>query len=181
MKKNLFIILMMIFLNPVFATEGFYPYLSKGTFVPLCPMQTISTSVLEMGNQVGFIVPSDMWIGNHKIIPKNSMVLGHITELSMPVTGINASMKIAAHSICFRSGECFEIQGDVAYRGETRIGGDLTPPLSYNVSMHPAKGEYYVGAFGQYVPSGKYEFGQHVTILTNETLHLILTEDFEPR
>ena len=153
-------------------------FMSKGMFVPIQPTKVLSTSTYEEGDTVDFIVPSDMWIDEYKIIPKNSIIKAKITSLKMPVTGVNAAMTIKTDSVIFPDGRIFDIKGDVTYKGETKIGGTLTPPSSYNKSLHSWKGEYYNGVIAQYVPSGKYEFGQHITIMPSEMLYLILNEDF---
>ena len=153
-------------------------FLPKNTLIPVNPAKTLSTSVYEEGDTVYFIVPSDMWIEEYKIIPKNSIIKTNITMLKMPVVGINAAMKLEAGEIKFPDGTTQEIKGDISYKGEKQIGGNLTPPLSYNKSLHRWDGEYYTGVISQYVPSGEYEFGQHITIMPSEVLYLILTEDF---
>lgn len=155
-------------------------FLAKDAFIPVHPTKPLSTSVYEEGDTFYFIVPSDLWIDEYKIVPKNSVIKSRITMLKMPVTGINAALKIKAEEIIFPNGMHYPISGSIAYKGETQIGGDLTPPLSYNKSLHPRKGEYYNGVIAQYVPSGEYEFGQHVTIMPNEILHVVLDEDFMP-
>ncbi|MCD8025160.1 MAG: hypothetical protein LUE64_06460 [Candidatus Gastranaerophilales bacterium] len=155
-------------------------YLAKDTFIPVYPSKSLSSSVLEEGDTFYFIVPSDLWIEEYKIIPKNSIVKGIVTLHKMPVTGINAAMEIDAVEIAFPDGNRYSVKGKIAYKGETRIGGDLTPPASYNKSLHPMKGEYFNGVLAQYVPSGEYEFGQHITILTGELLQVVLEEDFTP-
>lgn len=155
-------------------------FLSKNALIPVNPVKTLSTSVQEEGDIFYFIVPNDLWLDEYKIIPKNSIVKAQITMLKMPVTGINAAMKIETKEIIFPNKEHYQITGTVAYKGERQIGGNLTPPLSYNKALHPRKGEYYNGVVAQYVPSGKYEFGQHITIMPNETLQIILDEDFSP-
>lgn len=153
-------------------------YLAKDAFIPVYPTKVLSTSVYEEGDIFYFIVPSDMWIDEYKIIPKNSIVKAKITMLKMPVTGINAAMKINTEEIIFPNGTHHSITGTITYKGERQIGGDLTPPASYNKSLHPRKGEYYNSVIAQYVPSGEYEFGQHVTIMPNEMLQVVLDEDF---
>lgn len=153
-------------------------YLAKDSFIPVYPTKVLSTSVYEEGDTFYFIVPSDMWIDEYKIIPKNSIIKTKITMLKMPVTGINAAMKLSTEEIIFPNGTRRPITGGIEYKGERQIGGNLTPPASYNKSLHPRKGEYYNSVLAQYVPSGEYEFGQHVTIMPNEMLQVVLDEDF---
>ena len=155
-------------------------FLSKDAFIPVNPTKAISSSTLEEGDFVYFIVPSDLWLGEYKIIPKNTIIKAKITMLKMPITGINAAMRIEALEMVSPDGRKNSIKGTVTYKGERQIGGDLTPPASYNKALHPRKGEYYNGVVAQYVPSGEYEFGQHITLMPNDTLYIILDEDFIP-
>ncbi len=154
-------------------------YLPKNSFIPVYPSKVLSTSTLNEGDDFYFIVPSDLWIEETKIIPKNSIIKGKVSMLKMPVTGINAAIKINTTEIIFPSGRTYPLLGEISYRGETQIGGNLTPPLSYNKTLHPRKGEYYNAVIAQYVPSGEYEFGQHITIMQNEIMQVVIGEDFK--
>lgn len=154
-------------------------FLPEKSFIMVNPSKVLSTSTQEEGDEFYFIVPSDLWIEEEKIIPKDSIIKAKITMLKMPVTGINAAMKLETENITFPNGSIYPLKGMLSYKGETQIGGDLTPPLSYNKSLHSRKGEYFNGVIAQYVPSGKYEFGQHVTIMPSEILYIILSEDFK--
>ena len=184
MKKSLCLIIFLIF--SFFIHQKVYAdvnmtYLVKDTFIPVNPTKALSTSVLEEGETVYFIVPSDLWLGEYKIIPKNSIVSAKIAMLKMPVTGINAAMRLETEQIISPDGRKNSIKGTVTtYKGERQIGGDLTPPASYNKALHPRKGEYYNGVIAQYVPSGEYEFGQHVTLMPGDILYIILDEDYIP-
>lgn len=181
MKKTVYVLIISIFsmlfalCSKVYAETA---YLLKDMFIPVYPTKVLSTSVQEEGDTFYFIVPSDMWIEEYKIIPKNSVVKAKITMLKMPLTGINAAMVIKTEEITFPDGEKYPMTGTVTYKGERQIGGDLTPPASYNKALHPRKGQYYNAVIAQYVPSGEYEFGQHVTIGTDEMLYITLDEDF---
>lgn len=183
MKKLLLFILFIMFSmfmpHLAYADVG-SNFLVKDTFIPVNPTKAISSSVLEEGDFVYFIVPSDLWLQEYKIIPKNSIIKAKITMLKMPITGINAAMRIETIEMVSPDGRKNSIKGTVTYKGERQIGGDLTPPASYNKALHPRKGEYFNGVVAQYVPSGEYEFGQHITLMPNETLYIILDEDFIP-
>ncbi len=181
LKNILFSIFIVFFINlRGYAIQYKSEYLSKDMFIPVHPVKVLSTSVHEQFDTVYFIVPTDMWIDEFKIVPKNSIVKAQISMLKMPVTGVNAAMRIETEDITYPDGSKYKLKGTVSYNGERQIGGNLTPPLSYNKALHPRKGEYYNGVVAQYVPSGEYEFGQHITIMPNEMLYIILDEDFSP-
>ena len=181
MKKLFSIIFTIFLLNCASHSATAYDelFLPEKSFVPVNPTKILSSSTQEEGEEFYFIVPSDIWIEETKIIPKNSIIKTRITMLKMPVTGVNAAMKLESENVTFPNGSTYPIKGELSYKGETKIGGDLTPPSSYNKSLHPRKGEYFNGVIAQYVPSGEYEFGQHITIMPSEMLYLILKEDFK--
>ncbi len=182
MKKNfknfflLFLIILLVKGFPALAST----YLPKKSFIMVYPVKTLSTSVQEEGDVCYFVTPSDLWIEEDKIIPKNSIFKAVIYMLKMPTKGINAAMKIKTESVTFPNGTTYPINGEISYKGDTQIGGNLTPPLSYNKALHIRDGEYFTGTIAQYVPSGDYEFGQHITIMPSETMFIILNEDFTP-
>lgn len=162
---------------PCFSQDNLF-YIAKDSFIPIYPTRTISTATQEEGDTVYFIVPSDLWVEDCKVIAKNSIIKAKISMLKMPVKGINAAMKIQAEELIAPNGMHYPLNGDIEFKGNKQIGGDLTNPLSYNKALFPRRGEYYVGVIAQLVPSGDYEFGQHVTIHPNEMLQLVLEEDF---
>lgn len=181
MKNIAYILLITIFsILLSFHTKAYArtEYLLKDMFIPVYPTKVLSSSVQEEGDAFYFIVPNDLWLEEYKIIPKNSIIKAKITMLKMPLTGINAAMVIKTEDITLPTGEKYPLKGTITYKGNRQIGGDLTPPASYNKALHPRKGQYYNAVLAQYVPSGEYEFGQHVTIKTDEMLYVVLDEDF---
>ena len=88
-------------------------FLVKDTFIPVNPTKAISSSVLEEGDFVYFIVPSDLWLQEYKIIPKNSIIKAKITMLKMPITGINAAMRIETIEMVSPDGRKNSIKGTV--------------------------------------------------------------------
>ncbi len=179
--KKIFILLLFIFFPLLSHAQKIENnFMPKDSFIPVYPIRPISTSIVDENETVYFIVPSDLWIEEFKIIPKDSVVKGKIAMLKMPVTGINAALKIDADLIVFPDGTKHKLSGFITTNGDRQIGGNLTPPLSYNKTFHPRKGEYFSAYVAQYVPSGEYEFGQHITLLQTRMLQLVLLEDFSP-
>ncbi len=154
--------------------------ISKGVLIQAYPVKTISTAALNEGDFVYFVVPSDFWGYEIKILPKNTKLRGYVEMLKMPVRGINAAMVIKIKEAIYPDGTIRRMDASVTYNNSAQIGGDLTPPASYNKIVHPRKGMYWKGAgVLQYVPSGKYEMGLHITLPTNEPLYIMLNEDFD--
>ena len=83
---------------------------------------------------------------------------------------------MASSKICFPA---FSIKGRIIFSGSDTLGGNLTNPASYNKVIHPRK--VYGNIFGgslQYVPSGEYEYGNHVGVGARDNLYIELDEDF---
>lgn len=154
--------------------------ISKGVLIQAYPLKTITSAALNEGDFVYFIVPSDLWGYEVNILPKNTRLRGYVEMLKMPIRGINAAMVIKIKEAIYPDGTIKRMDAVVTHNGSTQIGGDLTPPASYNKTVHPRKGMYWKGAgVLQYVPSGEYEMGNHVTLPTNEALFIMLNEDFD--
>ena len=72
-----------------------------------------------------------------------------------------------------------EINGIIIFSNRETLGGNITNPASYNTTIHPRKvyGNIWGGAL-QYVPSGEYEFGQHVKVNQRDSLFVQFNEDY---
>ena len=99
--------------------------------------------------------------------------------LKLPVQGVNAAIKIDIDTIIKLNGEKRNIKGKVLFSGSDVFGGTLTNPASYNTTIHPRKvyGNHWGGSL-QYVPSGEYEFGQHVYFGPRDNLLIEIGEDY---
>lgn len=154
--------------------------ISKNVLIGVYPLKTISTASVDEGDSVYFINPSDLWVYEINVIPKNSYFKGQVEMLRMPVKGVNAAMVVKITEIIYPDGTSKKIAGTLTEKGKNQIGGDLTPPASYNRMVHPREGMYWKRAgVLQYVPSGEYEMGLHVTLPTNELVYIRLDEDFD--
>lgn len=154
--------------------------ISKDVLIQAYPVKTITTAALNEGDFVYFVIPSDFWGYEVNILPKNTKLRGYVEMLKMPVKGINAAMVIKIKEAIYPDGTIRKMNATVTYNGSRQIGGNLTPPASYNKIVHPRKGLYWKGAgVLQYVPSGDYEMGIHITLPTNEAVFIILDEEFD--
>ena len=153
--------------------------ISKGVMLQAYPAKTISTAALNEGDIVYFINPTDLWMEEVKVLPKNTYFRGYIEMLKMPIKGINAAIVIKITEGILPDGTIKKIKGTIVQNGKTQLGGDLTPPASYNKTVHPREGMYGKRAgVLQYVPSGEYEMGRHLTIPTSDIVYIMLDEDY---
>ena len=156
LKKILLIFLTLVLYNiSVFAYE---PYLPKGSLVKVYAKKVL----LE-----------------RKVIEKGDIFQGYVSMLKLPVQGVNAALSVNIDSLVKQNGERIDIKGKIIFSGSDVLGGTLTNPASYNTTIHPRKvyGNHWGGTL-QYVPSGEYEFGQHVFFGPRDNLLVEFMEDY---
>lgn len=154
--------------------------ISKGVMIQSYPVKTITTAALNEGDFVYFINPSDLWVYETKVLPKNTYFRGYVEMLKMPVKGVNAAIIIRITEAILPNGKITRMAASVTQNGNEQLGGTLTPPASYNKMVHPREGQYWKRAgVLQYVPSGEYEMGMHLTLPTNEKVYIRLDEDYD--
>ena len=180
-KKLLLIILTLFFTNPCFAQDFPYePHIPKGSLVKVFTRMPLTTQHLEEGSKVYFIAASDVWVLEKKMIKKGEIFQGHVSMLKMPIQGVNAALSIAITDIINpHTKEKNSIKGRIIFSNSDVLGGNLTNPASYNTTIHPRKvyGNHWGGTL-QYVPSGEYEFGQHMSISQRDSLFVQFHEDY---
>ena len=114
------------------------------------------------------------------MIKKGEIFQGHVSMLKMPIQGVNAALSIAITDIINpHTKEKNSIKGRIIFSNSDVLGGNLTNPASYNTTIHPRKvyGNHWGGTL-QYVPSGEYEFGQHMSISQRDSLFVQFDEDY---
>lgn len=176
-KKLILTILILFVTNFCLAYE---PYIPKGSLVKVYTKIPLSTEHLEEGSQVYFIAPSDVWVVEKKMIEKGEIFKGYVSMLKMPIQGVNAAMRIAITEIINpKTKTRKEIDGIIIFSNRETLGGNITNPASYNTTIHPRKvyGNVWGGTL-QYVPSGEYEFGQHVKVNQRDSLFVQFNEDY---
>ena len=178
MVKKIFFIILTIFVTNIFCF-AYEEYLPKGSLVKVYAKIPISTSNLEEGSEVFFVAPADVWVIEKRAVERGDIFKGYVDNLKMPVLGVNASMSIKITSIVDKYGDEREIKGRIIFAGSDILGGNLTNPASYHKVIHPRK--VYGNNFGgtlQYVPSGEYQYGNHVEVTARDNLFVELDEDF---
>lgn len=181
MKKALILVLFILLFIPVakcFAQDNLdlrdYDSitLSKGTFIPVISAQEISTQYCDVGSQVKFIATSDMYLYDTNVIPQNTEFYGYIEKLNEPVVGTNASMVIRISKLKFIDGYELPVNGYIQSNNSTIIGGELTPPASYDKKA--AYRQYYYTMVG-YVPGATRQMGTHTVVASGANLLIVLT------
>ncbi len=178
MIKKIFFIVLILFTTNIFC-YGYEEYLPKGSLIKVYAKVPLSTSYLEEGSEVFFVAPSDVWVVEKKVVEKGDIFKGYVSNLKMPVLGVNASLSVKITTIVDKYGDERDFKGRVIFSGSDVLGGNLTAPASYNKIIHPRK--VYGNIFGgslQYVPSGEYQFGNHVGVSARDNLFIELDEDF---
>lgn len=154
--------------------------ISKGVLIQAYPVKTISSAAINEGDFVYFVNPVDLWVYEVNVLPKNTFFRGYVEMLKMPVKGVNAAIVIRITEVILPDGTIKRMSASVTQNGNDRLGGTLTPPASYNKTVHPREGQYWKRAgVLQYVPSGDYEMGMHFTLPTNKAVFIRLDEDYD--
>ena len=152
--------------------------LKKGTLVLVYARKNLSTETLQEGDKVYFISPSDVWLDETKAIPKDSIFVGFVSMLKMPIKGINAAIKFDITHLILPNGEIKEIKGHINDGRQDIIGGELAPPASYNQMTHLYQSRWKWSGTTQWVPSGDYEFGRHRGVSTQQQLYVVFDEPY---
>lgn len=152
--------------------------LAKGTFVKIVNQRTISTAIADEGDEISFIAPTDVWSGEVKIFPKETMFYGIVEELNEPVQGTNGALKLKINRVVLPDNIEAEIDGYVTLNGSTTIGGELTAPLEYAKMPHYIRFPHVYKGVLQYVPGNKRFYGQHLVIKPGAELVLMLNSDY---
>ena len=176
MLKKLIITFLISFSLTAF---GYDPYVPKGSLIKVYTKIPLTTEHLEENSVVYFVVPSDVWVQEKKAFEAGDIFKGYVSELKMPVQGVNASMKVKITDIIKKEGYMEDVSGTLIFGNSDKLGGNLTNPASYNKSFFPRKvyGAKWGGTY-RYVPSGEYEFGRHMVINMRDNLFVQLDEDY---
>lgn len=172
------IVVFMVFCNTRIMAQSTVQ-LDKGAFVLVYAKKTLSTEILQEGDRVYFVSPADIWVGETNIVPKNSVFVGYVNMLKMPIKGVNAAMGIKITHIVLPSGQTREFDGTINNGSGNIIGGELTPPASYNKMAHPYLSRWKWSGSTQWVPSGDYEYGKHRGITPGQKMFIVLDSPYE--
>lgn len=178
MKKILMTIATLAILVNNWAFASDFAELQKGSIILVYPKKIITTATVQEGDEVYFISPADIWVNEIKIIPKNAIFVGYIDMLKMPIKGINAAFSVKINKLILPNGEVKDFIATLSNGKTNIIGGELTPPVSYNKTIHPYKTRWKWSGSTQWVPSGDYEFGRHTSVSPRNQLFVVLDEKY---
>lgn len=177
----LFILLLLSF--PCFSMgEEDIVIIPQGTVIRVYPNEVLSTLINQEGDRIAFINQADMWIEEFNAIPLNTRFEGYVSVVKKPVKGVNGAIGFAVDSMILPSGRLIPINAVVQANGQNIIGGGLTPPSSYNYTIHSQKPWGWFGGMKgvlQFVPSGEYDYGKHTTVGPKDPLFIVFQEDVE--
>ena len=181
MKKLFFtiaILTTMLFANfqTLYAMD--FVELPKGSQILVHCKKMLTTATLQEGDEVYFVSPADVWVKETKIIPKNAIFVGYVDMLKMPIKAVNAAFSVKITKLVLPNGEIRNISGKIHTGRSFAIGGELTPPVSYNKMSHPYLLRWKWSGTTQWVPSGDYEFGRHSSVSPKENLFVVLSEPY---
>ncbi len=117
--------------------RGYQPIsLVKGSFLKAINLREVSTDTAKIGDSVYFINPSDVFIGETNVIPKDSIYQGVVESIIEPLEGINAAMKIKIVKLITTNKIEYNMDAYVMWKGTTTIGGDLSQVQYYARMPH---------------------------------------------
>ena len=179
MLKKFLILLICLFTGICFAAPELRDYdeydVPEGYFIPIMSLQEFSTAICEEGEILHFATTSDIFMFDKKIIPMNSKLEGYIEKKNEPIRGTNARMKVFINKMWLPDGTEIPIKAYIYTSNNNTIGGELTPPETYNRIPHYQRWSMFK-AMGvlQCVPGDKRRMGEHVTISAGANLTMVL-------
>ena len=146
-----------------------------GYFIPIMSLQEFSTAYTEESEPLNFITTNDIYLFDKNVIPKGSKLTGYIEKKNEPVRGTNAAMKVFINKLYLTDGYEIPIKAYIYSPNDNKIGGELTPPLTYNRVPHYQRWTMF-RTFGvlQYVPGDQRKMGQHVTVSSGANLTMVV-------
>ncbi len=149
-----------------------------GIVVPVINMQEISTQNCPVGYKVKFVSTNDLYVGDIKVIPENTVFYGYIEKINDPIVGTNASMKVKITKLVYPDNYEQNVKAYIYTTNNNLIGGELTAPAEW-VRMPHYQDTYqgiswiHRGATLQMRPGGKRSMGAHTKLPVGER-HLII-------
>lgn len=165
-------------LNLSFAAEEYSPVvIKKGAFLKALNLVEISTVLADIGDEVSFISPIDMFVGEINAVPQDTKFYGHIEDIKEPVQGTNGAIKIKIDKMITPNRRTIPLNAYIYSQNDNYIGGELTPAKYYHRMPHYTQG--WGGGVLQYTPSNVRFFGQHTLIKPGAELLIIINEDLK--
>lgn len=180
MKRLLVLFILFMGIYPCLADEDYSlrdyngVEIPKGTFIPVISTQEISTFYCDEGSPVKFISTSDLYLYETNIIPSETELSGYIEKINEPIVGTNGSMIIKINKLKLSDGFEIPMHGYIYSTSGNLLGGELTPPASYDrmPSYRAGFGKGYL----RDVPGPVRRMGEHKVIASGTDLIIILVK-----
>jgi hypothetical protein len=107
-----------------------------GYYIPIMSLQEFSTAYSEEGESLNFVTTNDIYMFNYNVIPQGTKLTGYIEKKNEPIRGTNAAMKVFINKMYLPDGYEIPIKAYIYSPNNNTIGGELTPPETYNKVPH---------------------------------------------
>ena len=146
-----------------------------GTFIPVISLQEFSTAYNDETDVLKFVATNDIFMYEHKILPKGAILTGYIEKKNEPIIGTNAAMKVFINKMVLPDGFELPLKGYLYTSNNNTFGGEITEPEEYIKVPHYHRGitHNFMGVM-QYRPGAKRKMGEHITIASGADLLVVL-------
>lgn len=180
LKKLLIIILFFILtLIPTINAMEIKGYdefeIPSGTLIPVISLQEFSTAYNDETDILHFVATNDIFMFEHRVLPKGARLTGYIEKKNEPIIGTNATMKIFINKMVLPDGFEIPLKGYIYHANNNTFGGELTEPESYVKVPHYDKAHVhnFMGVI-QFRPGATRKMGEHITIASGADLLVVL-------
>jgi hypothetical protein len=152
--------------------------IQKGVFIKGILLKEVSSEINDLDDKVFLQNPFDIFIEDSIIIPKNSLLVGHISKIDKANTQQDGSLEIAIYKIVFPDRSAHLISAHVWSRNSKGIiGGGLTKRRGSRKVVHRSEG-LGLGAI-QMLPDGPRVFGKETKLQAGSEIIIQMDQDFE--
>ena len=148
----------------------------KGAFLKGVSQRQLSSEALDIGDEVTFINPQNIYADEDIIIPEGAIYVGFVEDVKEPVQGTNGALKIKIYKVIYPDNSERKINAYVGSSAEQYLGGDKSPYAYYERVPH------YSSSWGtgvlQYAPVNVFEYGKPIIVKAGRELNIVLVEDF---
>lgn len=155
-----------------------YQTIAKNTFLKGILMHEVSSEINSIGDRIKAYNLFDIMLEEAVAIPKNSIFIGHITEIEKAQQGRDGLMRISIDEINYPDGTKKAIEAHIYSKKENGIiGGDFTPRSDYRKVVHKSWG-LRTGVI-QAIPDGPRLFGKETKLKAGTDITIQLDKDIK--
>lgn len=146
----------------------------EGAFVKVMARDEISSLISDIGDEVSFIAPQDVYVYETNAIPENTIFYGEIEDVKEPVEGRDGALKILIYKMITPDRKVYRLNAHIYTENDNYIGGNTTASIYYHKVPHYIKG---FRPILQEAPLNIYEMGQHTIIEPGSEFLVIFDKD----